>query len=247
MAKRKKHQAESSAARTLDEIERESDRLAEWIDANQMLLLGIAGGVLALAAVVGFSLSGREAAREAAAAELTRLQSDYRVAMGASPLAFEIAEPANPETAVAVRTEYLARFAELADENRGTTVGALAALDQSRIQEALGDAAGALATIDAAIAETGRGENAMTLLETRRAALLEIAGQWPAAADAWEAAAARSGPLAVQWLANAARCWAEAGERDKALAAWARLEALDASMQVPPYVRARLEELEAGA
>lgn len=247
MAKRKKHQIDDSAARTLDELERESDRIAEWINQNQMLLLGIAGGVLALAAIVGFSLSGREAAREAAALELAQLQSQYRVAMGASPAAFEIAEPANPETAIAVRTEYVTRFGTLAEENRGTTVGALAALDQSRIQEALGDTAGALSSVDAAIAETGQGESAMKLLEIRRAALLEVEKRWVEAAGTWESAATRSGPLAAEWLANAARCWAEAGEREKALATWAKLEALDASVRVPPYVRARLEELEAGA
>jgi tetratricopeptide (TPR) repeat protein len=247
VAKRKKRQTEDSAARTLEEIERESDRLAEWIDTNQMLLLGIVGGVLVVAAIVGFSMSGREAAREAAALELADLQVDYRVAMGAAPAAFEIAEPANPETAVAVRTEYLSRFEALAQENAGTTVGAMAALDQSRIQEALGDSEGALVTIEAALDELGRGKPAHSLLEARRAALFEEAGLWGDAAGAWESAASESGPLTGEWLANAARCWAEAGERDKALAAWKRFESLAIQTRVPPYVRARIEELEAGA
>lgn len=247
MAKRKKKHVDDSAARALGEIERESDRIAEWIDENQMMLVGIVGAILVVAAIVGFATSGRESAREEAAASLAELQADYRVAMGAAPTAFEVAEPANPATALAVRTEYVDLFGQLAEENQGNTVGALAALDQSRIMQALGRSAEALATIDAAIAEGSGGARAQAYLQAARASQLEADARWADAAGAWEAAAAGDESLAAEWLASAARCWAEAGDRDKALAAWARFESLDSPVTIPPYVRARMEELEAGA
>ena len=245
MAKRKKRHAPDSAAQTLDEIEKESDRIAEWIDQNQMLLLSIMGGILVVAAIVGFALSGRDSSRDAAAADFAQLQTDYRSAMGAAPGAFEIAEPANPATALQVRNDFEAKFGELADAEAGTTVGALAAIEQARIQDALGTRDTALATLDKALDAQSRGAEVRSYLEATRASLLEDEARWADAAGAWEAAAAGGGPLEAEWLASAARCWADAGDRDKALAAWSRLEALDSPANIPPYVRARMEELEA--
>ena len=248
MSKRnKKKPAQDSAAHALQEIEREGDRLADWLTENQMLVFAVAGGVLALAAIVGFTIQGQQSARIEAAANFAKLQTDYRVAMGASPSAFEIAEPANPETAREVRTDFVARFAELATEHRGDTIGALASLEKASIEEALGDTEAALATIDASLDAQPGGAATRDYLESRRAALLEAAGRFGEAAGAWTAAASEGNPIRAELLGHAARCWAEAGETEKALAVWSEIETLDGATRIPPYVRARMEELAAGA
>lgn len=247
MSKRNKRRpAEDSAAHTLDELGRESDRLAEWLTENQTLVLAAAGGVLVLAAVVGFAISARHDARRQAAIELAAIESSYRVAMGAQPDAFLIAEPANPETARQVRTEYQARFGELVETHRGDTIGALAALDQAAIEHALGETEAAIATLDGVIAAQPDSP-ATDFLQARRAALLEDNGRFDEAAEAWAAAASDRNPLRAELLANAARCWAEAGQTEKALAVWSTVEGLEGATRVAPYVRAQLEELAAGA
>jgi len=243
----KKRPAQDSAAHALEEIEREGDKLAEWLTRHQVLIMGIAGGVLVLAAIVGFGLSSRDSARVEAAADLARLQTEYRVAMGAAPTAFEIAEPANPETAREVRTRYVELFGTMADENRGTAIGALASLEKAAIEQALGDDEAALASIDASLAAQPRAAAARDFLEARRASLLELAGRWSEAAEAWSSSASATNPLRAELLAHSARCWAEAGDTAKALAVWSELESLDGAGRVPPYVRARMEELAAGA
>lgn len=248
MSKRNKRKpAADSAAHALEGIERESDRLADWLSENRTVFFAAAGGVLAVAAIVGFATSSRHSERMEAAAKLAELQSAYRVAMGAAPGAFEIAEPANPETAREVRSEYVTRFGELAAEHGGEAVGALAALEAASIEQALGDTEAALETIEASLDAQPAGAEAREYLESRRAALLEIEGRFGEAADAWSAAATERNPLRTELLANAARCWAEAGDTAKALAVWSELEGLDDAGRVPPWIRARMEELAAGA
>lgn len=248
MSKRnKKRPAQDSAAHTLDELEREGDKLANWITDNQVVIMAVAGGVLLLSAIVGFVMSGQDAAREEAAVEFARLQTAYRVAMGAAPSAFEIAEPANPETAREVRNEFVARFGEIESDQRGDTIGALAALEKAAIEQALGDSETAIATIETAVAAQPGGADARDYLNSRLASLFEQAGRWAEAAEAWTAAASDGNPLRADFLAQSARCWAEAGDVEQALAVWAELEALDGAAMVSPYVRARMEELAAGA
>ena len=52
-------------------------------------------------------------------------------------------------------------------------------------------------------------------------------------------------PLRDDALADAARCWAEAGKPDQALAIYQRLKTESPDLQLAPHVEARLEELEA--
>ena len=67
-----------------------------------------------------------------------------------------------------------------------------------------------------------------------------------AAAQAFEAAAAvASYPLRAGALGDAARCWILAGETEKGLAAYQRLEAEFPDQAVPPPVEALVEELRA--
>ncbi len=248
MAKRNKRKpAPDSATHALDGIERETDRLAEWMTEHQVTILAVAAGVLVLAAIVGFATSSRQSSRAEAAEAFAALQTEYRVAMGAPAGAIEIAEPANPETAEAVRTEYAARFGELAKTHRGDIIGALASLEQSGIEQALGDDAAALAIIDTSLAAQPSGAETRDFLESRRAGLLEQLGRFDEAAAAWAAAASADNPRRAELLANAARCWAEAGNADKALSVWQEAEGLDGAGRIPPYVRARMEELAAEA
>ncbi|MCA9510649.1 MAG: hypothetical protein KC560_08100, partial [Myxococcales bacterium] len=142
--------APESAAITFEGLQSRGEKLAEWIGANPAPILGTLAAVLVVAAVIGFVESSRNEASQEAALALATVQTDYRAAMGAQPGDTAVPEPANPETARRVRTDYAERFAKVAVEYAGTPVGAMASLERGALQQELGDAAGAIATWDEA-------------------------------------------------------------------------------------------------
>lgn len=241
---RKKH--ENPAAEALDELESLGDRLAQWVSENPALILGSVLGVLVIAGGYGFYASSRDRGLDRASAELARVESDYRDAMGASPDNYEIPEPANAAAARATREQFLPQFEEVAASHAGTAVGALAALEAGNLRYALGDPDAALASWRGAADVTPAGEIARAVLLRRIADAEEAAGRWPEAAEAHgEAASVEAYPLRYAALADAARCYAEAGDEERALAAFDRLETEAPEARVPPHIRARLSELRA--
>jgi tetratricopeptide (TPR) repeat protein len=236
----------TEAGRALDELQQASDRLATWLDRNALAVLA---GVLVVLAVVGlviFIASRSNSAEERAAEALANTRSEYRQAMGATPSDTTIPEPANPETARKVRTEYVARFTELAAANPGTTAGELAWLEAGGLQEQLGDRDAALATWTAAEQKLDPSDPVRAFFLRRIAAVHEEQGAWAAAAQAYQAAAAIEGyPLRYPALADAARCYAEAGDAERAIAAYERIETEAPDFRAPAYVSSRIRELRA--
>lgn len=206
---------------TLAQLESLGDQLVRWISANPLPVLGTALAVLLVAAVAG--------------GEATALEAP---------------EPANPETARQVRTEYVERFVSFARAHAGTPAQALAALEASRIYEALEAPDQAREVLQEAANELPDGSAIRAVVLRRLAVLAEAAGDYEAAAMANVAAANTPGyPQRLDALADAARCWAEAAKPDEALALYARLksEASPDLYRVPPHIEARLAELEARA
>jgi tetratricopeptide (TPR) repeat protein len=242
----KQRRKPESIAHTLDEIESTGDRIAEWISENPKLILG---SVLAIALIGGtYSLisSTQETAREEASAALSSVQADYRKAMGASPDDVEVSDPANPETAQRVREEYIERFGEVATEHPGTAGAALAGLEIGLLEQALGRSDDALATWLEAANTLGPNDTLGALIELRVAAAHEAAGRWLEAGEALErAASVESFPLRHTARAEAARCYAEGGEVDRALSAFAQARASDPDGFLPEHLSARLLELQA--
>ena len=242
---KQKHEPES-IAHALDEIESTGDRLTEWILANPRIILGTVFAILVVAAGYAGVRSSNESSLEAASAALGIEQVGYRQAMGAAAEDIVIAEPANPETARRVREEYVARFQKVATEHAGTAGGAVAALETGLLEQALGEPDAALATWQEAASQADASSPLRALLELRVAAAHETDGRWTEAGEAFERAAAiQDFPLRQTARAEAARCYAEAGELDRAIAAYeqAKREAPDAFL--PEHVESRMQELQA--
>ena len=242
---KQRHEPES-IAHTLDEIESTGDRLTEWILENPRMILGAGLAIVVLAGGYAIQRSRVESGMEEASAALGVVQSDYARAMGASADDVEIAEPANPETARRVREEYVARFAEVAEAHAGTAGGALAALELGVLEEALGRPDEALAAWQQGAAKIGPDTTLAALLELRVAAAHEAAGRWLEAGEAFERAAdVESFPLRHTARAEAARCYAEASDADRALIVFARVKSEDPDGFLPEHLEARLLELQA--
>lgn len=231
-------------AETLAELEATGDRLANWSSENAALILGVIAGILVIAAGVGFWLQHGSNERDAAANALAVTTSQFRQAMGADPAGGPIPEPANAALAEQTRREFAVKFEAVGRDHAGTTAGAIAVLEAAGLYLALGETEIAAERFDSARAAAG--ETAIgALAAVRRAGLAESQGDLRAAAEAYEGAAAIDAyPLRSSALADAARCWAAAGEPDRALTLYQQFGAEFPDEVLPPQIEARLVELE---
>jgi tetratricopeptide (TPR) repeat protein len=163
--------------------------------------------------------------------------------MGAKPGQAEIPEPANAEAAAATRREYATRLFEAADRLAGTRAGLSARLQAGTLQSELGESEAALATWRKAAEEAPSSSALAALAQARLAAGLEEAGDPAAAAEAyWRAGQIEEFPGRVPALGDAARCFAQAGQTERALQLFAGLSEEEVAT-LPVYVTARLTEL----
>jgi len=233
---------------TLAQLESLGDRLAHWVSANPALVLGAAAAILLVAAAIGGTRAWRASSANEASAQLAALERQYIEAMGGEATDLEAPEPANPETARQVRTDFVERFSSFAREHEGTPAQALAALEASRIYEALGAPDQAREIVQEAANALPADSPIRGVALRRIAGLAESAGDYEAAALAHVAAADTAGyPLRFDALADAARCWAEAAKPDEALALFARIQTEAPDYRLPPHVESRLSELQSRA
>jgi tetratricopeptide (TPR) repeat protein len=231
------------ATETLHEIESVFDRSAHWAAQNPRLVLGVLGVVLATAAAIGGTQAWRARQEGAASGEVASIQADYRRAMGAQAGQGEIPEPANAEAAAATRREYATRLFEAADRLGGTRAGLTARLQAGTLQAELGESEAALATWRRAAEEAPANSALAALARARLAAGLEAAGDPAAAAEAYLIAGQIAEfPGRVPALGDAARCFAQAGQTERALEVFAGLSEEEVA-KLPVYVTARLAEL----
>jgi len=245
VAKKKQNHPESAAA-TLDEIESLGDRLAEWVGANRIMVISVAAAILVSAAGWGIFTSTETQATEQASADLAQVEREYLVAMGAAPGDIDIVEPANPETARNTRTEFEGRFREVAEAHAGSASAALAWIHVGTLQLELGNRAAGIETWRATADALAADDQLRAILLVRIASAQEDEGRFTEAAQAYEAASEVPGyPLRYRSLADAARCYAEAGDAMRAVALLDRLESIEPRPQIPDATRAKLLELRA--
>lgn len=245
MAKKKQKHPESAAA-TLDEIESLGDRLAQWVGENRIMVVSVAAAILVIAAGWGIFTSTRSQATEQASADLARVEREYLVAMGAAPGAIDIVEPANPETARNTRTEFEARFREVAEDHAGSASAVLAWIHVGTLQVELGNRAAGIETWRTTAEGLAANELLRAIVLVRIASAQEDEGRFTEAAQAYEAASEMPNyPLRHAALAEAARCYAEAGDAMRAVALLDRLEDIEPRPQIPDATRAKLLELRA--
>lgn len=242
----RKSRKPESAAETLDQLESVGDRLAAWVGDNPYIILSVLAGILVIAGIIGAVVSSSRSEQDDASAALAEAQAEYRLAMGATEADLEIPEPANPETARRVRTRYIERFDAVADEYSGTPVAALAAMQVATLREALGEYESAIERLELALPGIDPTLPLSALLLQQLGGLYEARGDWAEAGSAYERAGGVAHyPLRFDALADAARCYAEAGDIDKAIATFDRIEAESPEARVPEHISIRLRELRA--
>jgi predicted negative regulator of RcsB-dependent stress response len=241
-----RHQESNQAEETLHQIEEGFDKLAHWTSENRVVLAIVVGVVLLAAAGADLYRSHRESAGDEASAALAQVRSDYLAAMGAEPGAMTFVEPANPEVARSTRERFVKEFESVGHEHAGTTAGALALLEAGSIHQELGAPHLAEEDWQAGLESTPEGSSLRALILQRLARAKEDAGDWAAAAETHERAA-RIQDYPDHWtaLADAARCYLDADDVDKALALFGELEAGEALDRVPAPTVARLREARA--
>lgn len=232
------------AAETLEELEQLGDRIARLVSENPRPILAVLGAVLLAAALAGGLWTWRARSERAAVTALEEVRSGFLEAMGASPGAVQVPEPANPETARRARSEYAQRFAEVAEQHAGSPAGALARLESGDLRQALGEPELALEQWRQAAAGADSSSPLRAMALERIAVAEENAGRPAEAAAAWAAAGEiEAYPLRWTALAQAGRCWIEAGEREKARALYTRIQAEGSAALVAEYLMAPLREL----
>jgi tetratricopeptide (TPR) repeat protein len=235
------------AAETLEQLETRFERLAAWVAAHPLPVILVI--VAVLAAGGGWEWMRSSAARREAAAgdELDRVQTAYLQAMGAEPGAFEVPKLANPEVEKRVREEYVEKFRSVAAQHPGSVAAAIAWLEAANLLQAGGDAEAALASLEKSLAEQSTNPRLAGLVHQRMGQLLEARGDPAGAARAYEAAGnLPEFPIRFVALADAGRCYAQAGQPEKALALLERVESEGPEIYpLPPHLRILLRELRA--
>lgn len=233
----------SPTSEALRELEESGDRVAEWASEHAAVILGAIAAILVLAGGAGLYMQADRNERDQAADALAIATSQYRLAMGADAVEGPIPEPANPELAEQTRSEFVERFTEVAREHAGTGAGALAWLEAGHLQTELGRLEAAAESFAKARDESS-GTAIAAIGAMRIGNLAEGRGDPATAAQSYEAAAAiETYPLRATALGEAARCWVEAGENEKALAVFQRLEAEFPDQVVPPQIASLIAEV----
>ena len=235
---------DNPTADALEEIEHLGDRMVAWVGRHPRPVLAVLAAILLVAGTWGGVTQYRKSRAAGATEALEDTRTAYLAAMGVGPTALEVPEPANPETARRIRSEFARRFAVVAADYGGTQAAPLALLEAGRLQLELGDREAALAAWQQAATSADPTLRALVWVHVAQAE--EEAGRWVEAAEGY----ARAGdvtayPLRYAALADAARCFAEAGEPEKAVALHKRIRAESPQTRLPEHVAARLRELEA--
>jgi hypothetical protein len=231
---------------TLDEIQSSADRLAGWIQKNLVLVSSAIVGLLVLAGAAAMIARADHAQEEKASTALAEVRAAYFEAMGAAPGAIEVPELANAAAAERIRTEYRQRFSEVGEEYEGTVSGALALLEAAELATQAGDSEAADGIYQAVLDEGAGGDRLRGLVLQHTAQSLEREERWADAAERHEQASKLDRyPLRDWALADAARCRAQAGDREAAAALYATLDERAPELRLPDYLRSQKRELEA--
>ncbi len=246
MARKKKRGKHLPVVESLEEIESMAERMAQWIADHVWLVAALVVALLISAGGIQTYRSHVRAVANDASNALAEVQQAYLAAMGASAGSLEIPELANPAAQVGVREEFSKRFAVVAEQNAGTVQAALAWLESGNLLGETGER-------DAAIEAWRKGLEAVPANEVVRGTLLvriagdlEDRGNWEEAAGAHaEAAELEEYPLRFWAMAAAARCFDRAGDSARALQLFERVATDAPGLQLPDYMRERLNELRA--
>lgn len=242
---RKQRKKKDTADAVIEEFESIAERLAGWVGEHPFWVGGFVALSLGLAAAYGGYDSWHTHREQDASAALDRVRSEYLKAMGAVPGALEVPELANPDTAQRIKREFVAQFAQVATERRGTVAGTLAALEQGNLMEETEEEwDSAIEIWTGALEGAPRNGRLRAIVWERIAQAQEEAGRWIEAAEAHEQAGRISSfPLRYRALADAARCYAAGDQLERAGALFDRLTHEAPALRLPEHIRSQRREL----
>lgn len=228
----------------IEEIESIAERGAQWIRDHLALSIIALAIVLGTAAAAGVLAAHRTRQAEAASDAFDRVATDYMAAMGADPDDLVVPELANPAAAAAIQSEFAAQFAAVAEEHSGSVAAALARLEQGNLSAAGGKTDAAIEVWRGAIDDLGGNPNLRAIFEQRIGQAYEDEARWLEAAESHARAGAEKGyPLRHLALADAARCYEQAGEIERARELALRIAAEAPDLALPSHLSAILAEL----
>jgi tetratricopeptide (TPR) repeat protein len=242
MTRRRDHEL----AEELPDLGSGLDRAAQWVTENPAPVLVVLALVLAVAAGIGGARWWKERAELRGAEAVGEVRAGFLQAMGAAPGSTRFTEPANPEVARQAREAFAARFAEAAAAHAGTGAAVDAWIQAGNLREQLGQADAALEAWQRAVTEAPARSALRGLALERLAVGYESRGAWAeAGARHEEAAGIAAFPLRHFALADAARCFAEAGDAARAKSLADRVLAEAPEAELPEFLRARLDAIRA--
>jgi tetratricopeptide (TPR) repeat protein len=235
---------EHEQSHVIEEIEGLAERGAQWIRDHLALTITTLVVILASAAGIGAFIAHRNTEAEAASDAFDRVTTEYRKAMGADPDALEMPELANPAAAAAIRSEFAEQFAAVAEEHSGTVAGALARLEQGNMSAADGETDAAIEIWQGAIDDLGGNPNFRAILEQRIGQAYDGDARWLEAAESYaRAGEVETYPLRHWALAQAARCFQQAGEVARAREFALRVDTESPDLMLPQHLSTMLAEL----
>lgn len=231
------------------QLESGFERLTGWIGENPVTVISAIGILLACVGAFEFVRHRAENRQIEASNAFDETQSAYLAAMGAEPDAIEVPQLANPAAAKQIREEYVQKYRDVAEAHPGTLSAALAWLEIADLLEAAGESDAVLENLQKGLAEQTGNARLAGLVHQRIAQVYENRGLLAEAAAEHEAAGALPDfPLRWLALADAARCYAQAGDRARALALLERIESeAQEGYSLPAAQRGLLRELRAGS
>jgi len=233
-------------AELVENIDSVFERIAAWVAGHpQLVLIGL-GALIAIAAAAGVASALRGRGEQAAQAEVATIHDAYLTAMGATPGTNDVPEPANPEVGRSARSEFATKLLAAAEAHDDSVAAVSARLEAADMLEKNGDADGAFAARELAAERAPSRAGASAIALARYGVALEVKGDLEGAAKAFEKAGEIESPAQALALADAARCQAQLGHREAALALYARAEKIGVD-DVPVHVKQRLTELRASA
>lgn len=238
---RKRNPDSAPAEETLEGIETVFDRIAESISSRPAVFLGIVLGALAFSGAGGLYLHQVKQKAEEAADHVSTIQREYFRDTGSAPGVFQESVPADSAVHKKVQKEYLSRFRQAAKNYPRTTAGVQALLEAATISVEFEGIPQGIELLREA--KTGsRTPDLRSLVSMRLGGLLEAAGELTAAGEEYLLASANeSFPARFEALGEAARCFAEAGDEQQAVALFSKLETESPGFQLLPHVRHRLQ------
>jgi hypothetical protein len=236
----------SDPGELVQELDSAFERGANWVGQRPLVAVGAIGVLLLAAAVAGGVSSWQTRDAHAAEAEIAGVYDAYLAAMGASPGARDVPEPANPEVGRRAREEFAAKLLAAAKRHDDSAAAALGRLQAADLLDLNGDSAGAFAARELAARSAPRSSGVAAIALGRYAVALEDNGDLAGAAEAFAAAAEIDSPGRVLALGDAARCFAQLGNKQRALKLFAEAERLGAD-ELPVHVKQRLVELRGGS